>query len=103
MSDKLHNRLGGARNLASYVENPVADSTLFIRREKQKGIIMYTPNGCYMSARLMHPGRLPFASGRRLRRQLDFDGANSNLVKTVRYQHLRRRFEIESDHLIESV
>lgn len=61
----LCERLIGAWQLVSYVENPTDGSEPFMPfGEKPQGIIMYTPDG-YMSAQLGAAGseRQPFASG----------------------------------------
>lgn len=59
----LRDQLIGAWHLESYVEEPTGDSPTIYRMGKEpKGLIMYTPDG-YMSAQLMHPERVQFASG----------------------------------------
>src|SRR5580704_17353304 len=63
MSKKLRDQLIGAWKLVSYEERPVDGSPSFYpMSEEPMGIIMYTPDG-YMSAQMMKPGRMPFASG----------------------------------------
>jgi hypothetical protein len=63
MGSSLRNQLIGAWELVSYVEKPVDGSAPFYPfSENPRGIIMYTPDG-FMSAKLCHPERRPFASG----------------------------------------
>jgi hypothetical protein len=63
MTKTLRAQLVGAWKLESYVEKPIDGSEPFHPMgEKPEGIIMYTPDG-YMSAQIMRPGRLQFASG----------------------------------------
>jgi hypothetical protein len=59
----LRDQLIGAWKLVSYVEKPVDGSpNSYPLGEQPMGIIMYTPDG-FMSAQLMDPARVPFASG----------------------------------------
>ncbi|WP_416427771.1 lipocalin-like domain-containing protein (plasmid) [Pseudomonas sp. App30] len=63
MSEKLFDQLIGAWKLVSYVEEPVDGSPAIQPFGMHpQGIIMYTPDG-YMSAQLMNPQRIAFASG----------------------------------------
>lgn len=63
MPGTLREQLIGAWTLVSYAEQPVDGSEPFYpMSEKPMGLIMYTPDG-YMSAQLMKPSRVPFASG----------------------------------------
>ena len=62
MAEMLLDRLIGAWELMSYMEEPVDGSAPTHPMGGPMGTIMYTPDG-YMSAQLMRPVRRPFASG----------------------------------------
>ncbi len=61
MTDKLRDKLIGAWELISFVEEPLNGSPNYPMGERPAGIIMYTPDG-YMSAQLMRPNPGHFAS-----------------------------------------